>query len=87
MVVILHFLQLLIWTGETGRDRGLHDLIILSMVLGYLYFLLCGFISLVIWVPWAKRILLLNLAVRMFRFCSIVFFLVSSSKLFAGVVR
>jgi len=51
MVVTLHFLQLLIRIGDTGRDRWLHDLIILSMVLGYLYFLLCGFISIVIWVP------------------------------------
>jgi len=87
VVVILNFLQLLIRIGETGRDRWLHAWIILSMVLGYLYFLLCGFISLVIWVPWAKRIFLLNLAVRKFRFCSNVFVLVSSSKLFNGVVR
>jgi len=54
MVVILHFLQLLIRIGKTGRDRWLHAWIILSMVLGYLFFLLCGFISLVIWVTWAK---------------------------------
>jgi len=50
------------------------------MVLGYQYFLLCGFISLVIWVPWAKRIFLLNLAVRKFLFCSNVFVLVYSSS-------